>query len=194
MKKTVHPSLATLFSLGIALLTSSVASAALIEGIDFPNQTKLNKQELILNGVGLRLATWFEVRVYAAGLYLKNKADKMEGVLKQDGPKYLEMVFLRDVGVDDIRSAWDKSLEANCEGKCEAFRSPISELQKLMLPVKKGDRQSFTFTDDEVVYSYQGKPKGKVAAKGFGTFLLSTWLGKNPPNESLKEGLLGKTR
>jgi hypothetical protein len=167
------------------------ARAAVLEGVDFPEKTKVAGHELVLNGVGLRTATMFKVRVYAAGLYVAAKSRSAPELLARPTPKQLRMVFLRDVDAEDMQKAWAKTFESNCAQNCDALQPALKELQALMQPLKKGDSQVYTFEKDAVLLAINGQAKGKVSGEPVAKFLLSTWLGEHPPSEGLRDGLLG---
>ena len=179
---------ATLFT-----LTSQAARAALIEGVTFAESVNVGKEQLTLNGTGLRTATIFKVKVYAAGLYLKAKTTEDETALQSTTPKQLQMEFLRNVEASSIREAFDKGFKDNCESDCESLPPLIEKLKTLISDVKTGDRLTYTFNGDSVEIALNGVKKGEVSGKGFSKALLSTWLGKTPPTGKLKDGLLGKS-
>ncbi len=170
----------------------SRSEAAILESVTFPDTVKVGTETLNLNGTGLRTATMFRVKVYAAGLYLKNKTQDEKSAISASSPKQLQMQFLRNVDASDIREAWDKSFKNNCEQKCETYQTSLDQLKGFMPDMKKGERISYTLTDDCVSVAVDGKAKGEASSPGFGKVILSTWIGKNPPNEGLKEGLLGR--
>src|SRR3954468_15272432 len=57
--------------------------------------------------------------------------------------------------------------------------------------LKKGDSMAFHFTSSGVDVLIHGQKLGSVGDKAFSYQLIRVWIGKNPPNASLKEGLLG---
>lgn len=181
----------TLPFLGLLLLPSLPIGAAVLEGVDFPEKTQVAGKELALNGVGLRTATMFKVRVYAAGLYVKAKSKSAAEIQAQSDPKQLRMVFLRDVDAEDMQKAWSKTFESNCVQDCESLQGALKQLQGLMQSLKKGDSQVYTFEKDAVRVAINGQEKGKVDGENVAKFLLSTWLGDHPPSEGLRDGLLG---
>ncbi len=181
----------TLPALFLFFLPFATASAATLEGVEFPETSKVANQALLLNGAGLRTATWFNVRVYVAGLYVPTKAKTASEILAQPYPKLLRMVFLRDVDAEDMQKAWSKTFESNCAKECDALQAPLKQLQGMMQSLKKGDHQVYTFEKDTVRVSINGQEKGKLAGEKVSQFLLSTWLGDHPPSESLRNGLLG---
>jgi hypothetical protein len=165
--------------------------AAVIEGIEFAEKlSPFHGKTLELNGTGLRTATFFQVRVYAAGLYLTQKSPDSATILKSSEPKVLRMVFLRDVDGKDIAKAWDDSFPKNCKKDCETFQPLIAKLKASTPSVKKGDSMVYRFTQDEVELLLNDKPIVSLKSPGFPNTLLSTWIGEHPPTEALRDGLL----
>jgi hypothetical protein len=60
-----------------------------------------------------------------------------------------------------------------------------------MKDLKKGDTMAIHFTSSGVDVMIRGQKVGSVGDKAFGHQLIRCWIGKNPPNAGLKEGLLG---
>lgn len=172
---------------------SLLAHAAEREGIQFPESVHIDTQDLLLNGTATRTATIFKVNVYVAGLYLPSKAAKLEDVLAQKGPKQVQMQFLRNVDAKDIRDAWNDSFGKACELHCDAMKEPLEALKRLMPDIKKGDRMTYTFKNDVVELAVNGAKRGQVKATEFPSIVLSTWIGKNPPTEAVRKGLLGQS-
>jgi hypothetical protein len=93
-----------------------------------------------------------------------------------------------------VSKAWNEGFEKNCEPDCEAHKASLEKLKGFMTSdVKEGDSMTLNFLPDKVILLLRGKLAGTVEAKGFAKTLLRVWLGKNPPNEALKEGLVGKS-
>ena len=177
----------------LAILFSTLGRAALVEGVTFADSVSVGKDQLKLNGAGLRTATIFKVNVYAAGLYLKTKTSDDKTAVTASTPKQLQLEFLRNVEASSIREAFDKGFKDNCESECDGLPPLIEKLKSLMSDVKTGDRLTYTFRGDTVEIALNGTKKGEISGKGFAEALLSTWIGKAPPTTKLKEGLLGKT-
>ena len=70
----------------IALLLSAAASAAGVEGIKLPERIQIgaDEPELVLNGAGVRVRLIF--KLYVAALYLPDKIDNGEAILRDDRP------------------------------------------------------------------------------------------------------------
>ena len=95
----------TAIALAVVLVSAAPALAATCQNVTFPDSVKAGNAELLLNGLGLRKATMFNVKVYVAGLYLPQKSSDAGQILAANRPWRLELRFVRDVGVSDIRNA-----------------------------------------------------------------------------------------
>ncbi len=159
---------------------------------DFPDRVTVKGKTLTLNGAGLRTATFLAVKVYAAALYLVAPATQSAAVLDGPFPRELRMKFLREISASDMTKAWNHSFKENCEKEdCEKLKPPMEKLIGWMADVKEGDEMVYRFFPEGVEYVVNGSSKGTIEAPGFSRLLLSTWIGKEPPTEHLKEKLLG---
>jgi hypothetical protein len=171
-----------------------LASAAEIDGIPFADQVDVAGKKLSLNGLGLRQATFLHINVYAAGLYLEHPSHDAGEIDASAAPKHLVMIFMRDVGADKIRDAWPEGYDKNCTVGCEAGKTGILKLQAITEDMKKGERMVFDFYPDHVEATIKDSKPVNIVGKEFARNLLLCWIGKNPPNEGLRDGLLGKAQ
>jgi hypothetical protein len=173
------------------LLASLTATALEVAGANFPDTLASGTSKLILNGVGLRSATFLGIKVYAGGLYLESKSQSPEVILNSKQHKRVDLEFLRDVSAEDIRDAWKKSFEKSC-GACADYKAFIDELLPKLSDMKKGDRMTYTFVPDGLIrLEVKGQEIFKQNSEGFTKVVLSSWIGPHPPNEGLKRGMLG---
>lgn len=175
------------------LLTQTICQGADSGNPKFKDAVQIGAERLILNGSGLRTATMFKVKVYEAALYLKAKSTDGPTVLKAPYPKQLQMEFLRDFEGKDMQTAWDHSFAESCELACESQSGELEKLKNLMVTVKSGDRMTYTFFENKVEVAFNGEKKGEIVSKTFPQNLLATWIGKAPPTEALRRGLLGQS-
>jgi len=181
-------------TLALLYLSGSNAAAAEISGVKLPDQVTLEGKTLKLNGTGLRQATILKVNVYAAGLYLQSPSGDGEAIANSDQPKSIEMVFMREVSAKQMADAFQEGFEKNCLADCAKLKPDISKLQGLMKDMKKGDTMAYHFLTDGVEVMIRGQKAGTVGDKAFSHQLIRCWIGKNPPNSGLKEGLLGSRK
>lgn len=172
-------------------LAASTASAAEISGVKLPDQVTVGGKTLKLNGTGLRQATFIKFNVYAAGLYLENSSHDGEAIANSEQTKSIEMVFMRDVTAKQMADAFHEGFDNNCIAGCAELKPFIPKLQGLLKDMKKGETMAYHFTPDGVDVMIRGQKVGKVGDKAFSHQLIRVWIGKNPPNVELKEGLLG---
>ena len=181
-------------ALAALALTGNTMFAAEISGVKLPDQVTVAGKSLKLNGAGLRQATILKVNVYAAGLYLEKPSGDGETIANSDQTKSIQMVFMRDVSAKQMADAFQEGFEKNCVADCAKLKPDISKLQGLMKDMKKGDTMAYHFLTDVVEVTIRGQKAGTVGDKAFSHQLIRCWIGKNPPNSGLKEGLLGSRK
>jgi Chalcone isomerase-like len=167
------------------------AGAAEISGVKLPDQVTVQGKTLKLNGTGLRQATFLKINAYAAGLYLENGMHDGDAIANSDQAKSIEMVFMRDVSAKQMADAFQEGFDKNCVAGCTELKPHIGKLQGLLKDMKKGESMAYHFLADGVEVMIRGQKMGKVGDKAFSHQLIRVWIGKNPPNTELKEGLLG---
>ena len=93
--------------------------AAKLANVEMADAIKLNGQDLVLNGQGLRFVEklFMTFDVYVGGLYLPKKSQNPEEIIQSQGTKQLVLQFLRDVGKDKLTNAWDESFKKNSSEK-----------------------------------------------------------------------------
>lgn len=176
--------------LTVLLLAPTAASAKVKEGVSLPDEVEYAGKKLTLNGLGVREATVFNVKVYVAGLYLEKKSSDGAAIAGSADAKRLVMHFVRDVDQDDLVEAYSDGFEK--VGASPALKPRIEQLLKLMTAVKVGDELALSFVPDKgTVVEVRGKERGVIPGADFAKALFSIWLGAEPPNKSLKAGLLG---
>ena len=174
----------------LLLLGVGNARAAELNGVSLPDSSTLDGHELVLNGLGQRIVLMF-VKAYVAGLYLPEKTTDAKQAIDSDVPKQIVMKFQRSVSGEEMRSAMRESLAAAganpaLAARVKTFESYFSE------PLDVGDQVALDYlpgTGTSVVVD--GKPKGTLEGADFMRALVAIWLGSKPPNQSLKDGLLG---
>ncbi len=72
-----------------ALSLAGPAVAGELAGVTLPDQVTVESRTLVLNGMGLREATFLKVDVYVAGLYLERKSSAADEIVSSDQAKRL---------------------------------------------------------------------------------------------------------
>jgi chalcone isomerase-like protein len=182
----------TLLSLSLSMALG-VACAKECKGVDFPEQIQADNGSLVLNGLGLRLATVFKVSVYVAALYVPKASGDPATILRTDTAKQIVVHFVRNVGVADLRKGWTEGFEKNANGALPALKDRIATFNSLMGDMKAGQRVILTYTPGAgVEVDVKGAAKETIKGDDFAKALFAIWLG-DPPNPEIKIGLLGGT-
>ena len=179
----------------LALLPARPVSAAMCRGVEFPERVEVQGTPLVLNGLGIRKATFLKVRVYVAALYLPSatRGADPERIINSSGPMELVLHFVRGVGVSDIRHAFEEGFAAQGGGRVPAaLASRVATLNGWMQDMSSGEPMTFVrIAGRGIELDLAGHPRGIVPGEDFARALLAIWLGDHPPNPELKEGLLG---
>ncbi len=184
--------LVTVVAMVLVFGVSHAAWAAKCEGVSYPDKKTVAGQELVLNGLGIREATMLQIDVYVAALYLPQKTRKGPDAIAQQGPKQLELKFVRDVEKKDIADAWTEGFKKNAKGNLAALKGRISKINGWMADMKAGQKLIFSYVPEKgIEVTVNGKVKGAIEGEDFMKVFFAIWLGPNPPNSGLRVGLLG---
>lgn len=179
----------------LLLAAAGEVGARQCQGIDFPEHLQLNSTALTLNGLGMRKATFLKVNVYVAALYVTSSSRDAQTLIDPSAPAELTLHFVRNVGVGDLRNAWQEGFERAAKDPIPTTLSArISMLNSWMSDMKTGQRLTFVRQPGAgTQVSLNGALKGTITGDDFSRALFSIWLGPQPPNTELKSGLLGGT-
>lgn len=172
---------------------SAPAVAGERAGVRMPDTLEVAGRKLVLNGLGVREATMFNVDVYVAGLYLEQPSKDAAAILASDGVKVLHIRFVRDVDRDDVVSAFTEGFEKNAGDLVPAIRPGIRRFTSWMPSFDDGSTITLTYVPGAGTrVAVNGRMKGTIEGADFARAMFSIWLGPKPPNGGLKRGLLGR--
>lgn len=178
-----------------AVAGNAVAQTVEVEGVKFEPTVQVGGTTLQLNGAGVRTRAIF--KVYAAGLYVPQKANTAATLLAQKGPRRMVIAMLRNVDADSFSGALNDGLKANLsEAQVVGFKAQIDALNanlKAVGEAKKGDLIHFEFTPEAGTrVLVNGQPRGSaIPGEDFFGAVLRIWLGDKPVDGALKKGLVG---
>lgn len=176
-----------------AVLGTATALAGTKAGVTMPDTVKVETKTLVLNGMGLREATIFDVDVYVAGLYVENVSSNAAKIIAANETKQIVLRFVRDVDQDDIVEAWTEGFAKNATIPLAKLKPAIAQLNRWMPSFSDGDTLTFTVIPTKgVAVDINGKRKGVLGDDDFGRSLVAIWLGPKPPTGDLKRGMLGR--
>jgi hypothetical protein len=165
--------------------------AGTLAGVNLPDTVQVDSTSLVLNGLGLR--TKFMVKVYVAGLYLTEKSRNPEAIVMAGATKRIVLHFVRNVSRSQITDAFSDDFRKNSPDAARTLKPDIDRLLSAMEAVKEGNQMVFTYVPGTgTSFTINGQEKLTIPGAPFQQMLFSVWLGPNPPNASLKKGLLGE--
>lgn len=184
----------TVLAIGAALAMLALpANAGERGGVAMPDSMQVAGKKLVLNGMGVREATWLNIDVYVAGLYLERVTRNPQEILARDDIKMIHMAFVRDVGRGDVVSAYRDGFKNNAREMLPALQSRIDRFVGWLPGFKDGGVMTLTYVPGRGTHvAINGKSVGSIEGADFGRALFSIWLGPKPPNGGLKKGLLGQ--
>src|SRR5258705_13430169 len=102
------------------------------------------------------------------------------------------MHCVRSVGKEKLTGAWTEGFDKNGGAKRPLVASGLSALNGAMVDVKKDDVLALSYQPGVgVTVTVKGKEAAGIPGDDFQSVLFSIWLGPDPPNVPLPEGLLG---
>ena len=181
------------------LLASLLATSALamveVNGVRFEDSTELHGSRLLLNGAGTRYKGPF--KVYAAGLYLGQKAASLDEVVNTPGPKRMVITMLRSIDARELGKLLTRGIEDNM-GKAEMSKLVpgllrMGEIFAEQKPMVAGDIFSIEWVPGQgSVITVRGQVQGAPFKEPeFFRALMSIWLGPVPAYWKTKDELLG---
>ena len=174
-------------------LMSPAAGAVEVAKVTLPDSLTAGDDTLMLNGAGLRKK--FVIKVYAAGLYLKEKASDPAKIIDEDAPMAIRMHFIHDgVSSKKLVDAWNKGFMDGTGGNVAPIQTGIDQFNAFFTEeARKDDIYDIIYVPEQGVSVYiKGALKGVVKGLDFKKALFSIWLGDKPADAKLKKGMLGQ--
>jgi len=174
------------------ILTASTAIAGRIGGVTLPETLKAGDATLVLNGAGLRKKLW--IKVYAGGLYLPRKQADANAIIRADEPMAVRMHFIYDgVSAKKLIDAWNEGFEAATNGNTAPIQEQIDQFNAMFTKeAHEGDIYDIVYVPGVgTTVTMNGQSMGTIEGLAFKQALFAIWLGDEPADEGLKEGMLG---
>ena len=165
-----------------------------VDGINFPDQFKLEDIKVVLNGVGTRKKLF--VKIYHSGLYLIKKNNNGNDITNSDQSMSVRMHFVyKEVAKSKLVNVWNECFENVTNGKTKPIKKEIDQFCSFFAKedVKKGDVFDLSYIPAKGLHVYKkNKLIGTVKGLQFKKALFSVWFGNNPIQHDLKQAMLGK--
>jgi len=156
---------------------ASVSAQTKVGDATLPNTMTMEGTSLTLNGAGLREKLVFDL--YAGGLYLTSKSSNASSIINADETMTIKLHILSKLVTNKkMVSAVNDGFEKSLDGNTAAMSNKIEKF--------KG------FFSDKIVKGKNGTEIGVIEGLDFKKALFGIWLGEDPADGDLKEGMLGK--
>lgn len=185
----------------VLLLALSLPALAALEaaGVKFEDTMKVGAGDTVINGVGVRGVLF--IKGYAMALYLPQKTTAAAEAISMKGAKRARIVLLRDTSGETFADALPSGIRKNhSEQEAVPLNARIEALKATMLSITNTPKGAVIHFDwlPEVGggvtrLTINGEKKGEdIPGEDFYRAVLKIWLGEQPVQSDLKEGLLGK--
>ena len=172
---------------------STMAVAKQVGKVELPDSMMAGTDELLLNGAGFRKKVF--IKVYAAGLYLKEKQTDPQKIMDADTPMAIRMHFVHSkVSSKKLVDAWNEGFVNGTGGNIAPIKTEIDTFNAFFSQeAKKNDIYDIIYIPEQGVSVYiKGELKGSIKGLDFKKAAFSIWLGKKPADSKLKRKMLGE--
>ncbi len=182
----------SLFTAILLMLSFFITEAQIkINGITFPDSYTTGKDKLALNGGGTREKYWMDM--YVGALYLTEKSKDANSIISTNSSMAIRICILSglitsDKMIDAVEEGFKKSTggkQADYKDKIDKFKKAFSE------EIKKGDVFDIVYSGEKISIYKNNTLKAEIEGLDFKKAVFGIWLGKEPADSDLKEGMLG---
>jgi len=189
-------SIGALVCLAVAVLLAcpprlGAADSMSCVGVSLPMKQQAFGVDLLLNGMGIRSVTVFNIRVWVGGLYLERRTKNAAEILSRKRSKILVMTALRGAEREQVIETLRSSMKSQSAAVRKMVRASMPDLERQLPATRKGDRLMFVYGQGRLELRHMGKVLGSWDDPGLAEGLFTAWLGDTPVDSDLKAGLLG---
>ena len=193
MKQSVHLYQGVL-GFALLLILNANLAAREIANVKLDDQISVDgiEKKLLLNGAGIRYKFFF--KIYVGALYLPEKQNNANKILKSANPNRIVMHFLYDeVEKKKLVNAWLEGFEENVESSVFlTLKDRLEKFNGMFSDLHSGDVVLLDYVPQMGTrVTIKGESKGVIEGDDFNRALLSVWLGEEPVTEELKDAMLG---
>ena len=181
MKKLLIPIILAFFSLtAIAQDKTEV----------FPQDLKIENQDLHLKGTGTRVNLWMDM--YTLGLFVSDTKQEASLIVSNNETAVIRLSIISGlITAEKMDKAIREGFEKSTQGKPEAIQNEIEAFLNIFKQgVEKKDLFQFTYQPESgTSISKNGKQLASIEGLAFKKALWGIWLGSNPVDKKLKAQL-----
>lgn len=156
----------------------------------FPQNLKIENQELQLKGTGTRVKLWMDM--YTLGLFVSDTKQDASFVVSGNETAIVRLSIISGlITAEKMDKAIRDGFKKSTQGKTEPIQSKIEDfLAVFKQGVEKKDLFQFTYQPElGTVISKNGKELASIKGLDFKKALWGIWLGNNPVDKKLKAEL-----
>ena len=181
-----------LLPLVVALAVTSLAEAKQCASVNMPETLTLEGKTLQLNGMGLREATFLNIDVYVAGLYLEQRSSDPKQIIDSESTKHVRLSLLRNIPKSDMSEQLEASFKRAAGKDYDKLKARFAQMAAWIPELHKGENFSITYHPGKgLTIQHGARVLGTIAGADFARTIFAIWLGDKPPNAGLKRGMLG---
>ncbi len=177
----------------IVIFGFSSVEAKEVGGVNLPETFSAGDSKLILNGSGIREK--FFMDIYVCGLYLKEKSSDYKKIIDADEPMVIRMVVVSGLmSSSKLEDAYRDGFEKATKGNIAPLKDRIEKfIAAQKIDINKKDKIEIIYVPKKGVSAIRND-KVQVTIKGldFKKALFGIWIGDDPAQDDLKDGMLGK--
>lgn len=179
----------------MALLgTYTATGQKTIEGVTVEKNITVAGQKLDLNGAGLREKLWYDL--YVGALYVTAKSDDGKALVNADQAMAITLDITDEVVTQEkMKTSVEDGFGDSCTSKeRKAIQSEINQFIGFFSEaIVKGDHFEIAYIPGQgTLVSKNSKYIGTIKGFKFKKGLFGIWLGNDPVDEDLKEGMLNQ--
>ncbi len=163
-----------------------------IGGISIPSTKTFAGKSLSLNGAGTREKFWMDM--YVGALFVTKKTKDAQSIINADESIAMELTIVSSlITSDKMSDAVEEGFEKSVKGNLSSLRSRIDQFKSFFKDkIKKGDVFSMIYESGKgITVLKNGNKAGVIPGLDFKKGLFGIWLGDDPADKDLKNGLLG---
>lgn len=169
----------------------SAAPASSCAGVRLPEKQRAFGVDLVLNGMGIRTVSVFNIRAYVAALYLEKRTRYSAEVLKPEHTKLVVLTFLRDAERTQMIETIRSGLNSQPARIKQLAEKSLPDLERRLPDPRKGGSVTFAYSQGRLELRHNNKVTGSWTDPGLAEAMFSAWLGPTPVDANMKDGLLG---
>ena len=182
------------FILLISLQFSTPGYALTLDGITIPDQINVGQTRLMLNGAGVRSKFVFDI--YVGALYLSHKSNSAQAIINDPGPKQVRMyIVYSEISQEKMINGWNEGFENALDAaQREKLNTQITTFNQAFGKTFAGDVIDVVYNPESGTRVIVNKEtRATIPGVEFHQAVMKVWLGDDPVDADLKQGMLGKT-